>query len=272
MSEKATNGPILPNYRTARLVGTLNIVFAALLLVCGLGLGVSVASMPYVSQVFEQAQERIKKQAQDKKKADLEALDEQAKSATDPEEKKAIEEKRKEVEERPDVPANTVPDFTGFMKDPKLIGWYWVEIVTGIVLNVLLLVSGIGLLKFRGWGRVLGVRTGWLKILRLVVLYSYFSIAVVPEMARKMADMAGTMISQQAKATGGRGFGPAEINMLAKVYAITYSAYSVGMILVGVIYPALMIWYLTRPGVVAACRVPPSPARKRSDGPELELS
>ena len=71
-----------------------------------------------------------------------------------------------------------------------------------------MLVAGIGLLRRRMWGIRLAIAAAAAKIVRLVLLYSYVALAIVPPIAQGSGRMAFEATMQQQKAMGGTA-GPA---------------------------------------------------------------
>ena len=61
------------------------------------------------------------------------------------------------------------------MGDRSFIRYTWVDVVTELALNALLLASGVGLLHWRPWARRLGLWTAGLKVVHLVLLYGYLA-------------------------------------------------------------------------------------------------
>jgi hypothetical protein len=261
MTSSDLPGAALPNYRTPRLLGILNIVFASLIMVYGLCIGASFLLMPTMSRAMGQVQQSVEAKAEAQRKAALAALDEKAKAAKTDQEKAEIEALRKDLEARP-RPVVPMIDFSRmFSESPVVLAWYWVEILSGLTVNVMMLVAGIGLLRYREGGRRLGVWTAALKIARLVTVYSVFILAVVPPLAQGLGKMVGEMIAQQQAATR-PGAAPPPVDMMVRMYVYTYSSIGVGMIVFGSIYPAVSLWLLTRPATRAACAAKPGVPRE----------
>jgi hypothetical protein len=257
-------GTTLPNYRTPRLLGILNIVFASLILVYGLCMGVSFLMMPTMSRAMSQVQRSVEEKAETQRKATLAAMEEKAKAAKTEQEKAEIEALRAEYAARP-RPVVPMVDFNKLFTDnPVLVRWCWTEMLTSLALNVMMLAAGIGLLRYREGARRLGVWTAGLKIARLVALYSVFVLAVVPPLARGLGGMVAEMIAQQ-QAMGRPGAGTPEPEFLVKLYIYTYSAIGVGMVVFGSIYPAVSLWLLTRPDMRAACAAKPVTPRESGE-------
>jgi hypothetical protein len=245
----------MPNFRMARLVGIFNVIVGAEILLCGICLGGYVAIMPMWGRMFASIQQPARRQIESAKQAQLSALDEKAKAATTVEEKAEIAAERKLIETRqdPTITQLNMMDLNKMgLNDPTNIAWSWAEVVSGLVLNALLLASGIGLLAWRSWARRLGVWTAALKIVRLFVLWGFFIVAIVPPVSRNLGKMIGEMAVQQ-QASMGRTGGPVPTDMFVRVYTILYSGFGLGVIVLGSIYPVVVLWLLTRPGVKSAC-------------------
>ncbi len=257
------NGYVAPNPRVVSVVGTLNILFASALLICGLcSSAYFVLVIPTFGKVMQQAQAKIQAQQEAKKKASIVTLDDLEKEAKTDQEKAEIAAKRKEIESQPKAnlpPGMNIKDM-GF-DDPKFKVYMWVDFITGAGLNLLLLASGIGLVMRKLWGLRLALWVSGAKIARLVLCYGYAVLEIVPTMAVNMAKMAMQAIQQQQQMQPGAAPVPNQANvyeMLVRLYTISGTGGSVAMIVLGIIYPAIVLWLLTRPGAKAACQVLPS--------------
>jgi hypothetical protein len=253
MSGPAPVGNVAPNFRVPRLVGILNVMFSTQILVCGLFLGAYTLTIPVMARFFSQLQVQVERQAETARKTQLKALaEDEAKAKTD-QEKIEVAARRIELENRPKGMLPPTVDFTQIgLGAPEFIAFCWTELLTGYALNIALLVSGIGLMSWKPWARSLGVWTAALKIVRLALIYGYFILAVVPPLGQKMAKVAVDMLTMQGTPFPSRG-GTPPVDMLVRIYTVMYSVMGLGFMVFGVIYPAILIWVLTRPGVKAAC-------------------
>jgi hypothetical protein len=263
MADATEAGTVVPSPRIPKVLGILNIVFAAGLILAGLCMAAYAAMLPMIGKAMTEIQKKADAEVEKKKQADLKAIDEEAKAAQTDSEKESLEKKRQEIESRPKPVMAPGMDFNKMgLDDPKLKIYGWVDSLTALVLNVVMLVAGIGLVRRKSWGISLGIGTATAKIVRLVLVYTYFALAVVPTMAQNMGKFAGEMIVQQ-QATMGRPAPPGvDTQMLTRVYFITYTIGAVAMIVFGSIYPAISLWLLTRPGARAACDESQLPAGK----------
>jgi hypothetical protein len=247
----------VPNYRIPKVLGILNIVFASGLLLCGLCFASSIAVWPALGSLIQEAQ----KKEQAKTQAALKALDEEEKAAKDEDAKEEIRDRRSilQAQSKSTVMASSVGMESMGLDDPKVLAFYWVDLGTGIALNLLMLVSGIGLVLFKPWGRSLGLGTAGAKILRLVLVYGYFALAIVPTLSLKQGKALVTMIQVQQQAAGRPAGAAPSVEQLVRTYTITYTVSAVVMIVAGVMYPAISLWLLSRPGARAACSGGKSP-------------
>jgi hypothetical protein len=258
---------VVPNPRVPRTFGILNIVFGGLLLLYA----AYVIVMTVVGPRFQDAmltqmrqQQATKKAERDAKIADLKTKEEAAKTE---EEKKSLAEERDALEKsvEPDVSA-IMTDAMGLARDKRMLAISYTSEITGAILNVLMVISGVALLRLSDWGRRLALGVAWLKILRWVVLTVVTLVVIVPitsEMTQKMFQE----IEKQTKAKGA-GQTAFPLTSLSQVTAVATAVSSVMSALFASIYPVLSLWFLTRPATRAACltRAKPSGAP-----PGLEL-
>jgi hypothetical protein len=260
MDDLEPAGQVLPNPRIPKVMGILNIVFASGLILFGICMGAYIALLPLLSKGMVQMQKKAEADLRKEQEVQLKELDEAEKAVVAEAEKEALKEQRKTLEARPQVAMPMTMDFDKLgMNTPRVRAYYWTEIVTGLLLNVLMIVSGIGMVRRKLWGINLGIYTAAAKLARLLLVYSFFALAVVPPLAEGSGKMAGEMMIQQQKAMGRpvpKGLDPA---YMTKVYYVTYTLTAVAMIVFGSIYPAISLWLLTRPGAKAACdeKAPP---------------
>ena len=241
-----------PNFRVPRLLGIFNVLFSVQILICGLCLGGYTLTLPAISRGLGQLQKQVEKKAESDRKAQLDEVVEREKTAKTEQEKVEAAARRMEIENRPKATLPGTVDFTKMgIGDPQFINWTWVELLSGIVLNLMMLISGIGLLHWKPWARSLGIWTALLKIARLVLVYGFFVLTIVPPLARRMGAAVSEMMANQPGMRPPGGGSPDAF--FARIYTVYYSALGLGMILFGVVYPLILLWLLTRPSVKSAC-------------------
>jgi hypothetical protein len=116
--------------------------------------------------------------------------------------------------------------------------------VAGVVLSLLMIVSGIGLLTFRPWGRLAAIVYAVLSILTTAAFVVWYLAAVVPAVVE---------FGREIAATGGRE---------AEAMELTIQAAYIGGPLIASLsaaYPVVVLLVLLRPSVRDAFRGEPLP-------------
>ena len=247
-----------PKSGTPRVLGMLNIVFGAALVLggicCGINAMMQSALMPILAAQQQQMQQQIKSTQEAARAEKLSKLDEREQAATTDEEKSSIQSERQAVQSSPTVLMPVMPDMSKMygMNDPRVLGYSIIDIFTGILFNIFLLISGAGLVAMKEWGRKMAIWVAAIKIARLVVLQTCSVIFVAPVMAKGMADTLQEMLSQMPPGPGGPPpqFGP----QLTTVYGTMMTVSAICLLGFGAIYPGILLWMLTRDDAKAACQ------------------
>lgn len=257
-SVRPFQGP--PPTTAHKTIGTLNLVFGGLLMLCGLCNGVSALSQVVIAPMSEEIQKNVQKEMlvqhnrEIQKKVDAIKIEEDA--ATTQEEKERLAARRLALEKLP-PPELPFGDMMGMYKDPRLVGFVVTDFISGILLNMALFASGLGLLSSKSWGRQLGVWVASIKIVRLVLVYGYFIAVIAPFISQKLEETFGKfadqVAQQQQQQNPGQPAPPKVAKMIGTFYNIAMTVFGVCMILLGVIYPIIMLRVLTRPKVKLAC-------------------
>lgn len=239
-----------PDPSIPKTLGLLNVIFAGLLLLCGGCMGanliIQLAMMP-VMQV-QQEQVRVSMDAAHQNQiADLRRKEDAAK---DPKEKAALQRRRQTLENQPPPKP---PDLTkvGPFGSPQILAYSLTDVFTGLVLNVAMLVAGIGLLNFKEWGRQMGIWVAAIKLARLFLLYGYFIIAIVPTYSKQIMEM-----FQNVAPAGAGGPQPQQVAEMGSAMGVMMAVSTAGMIVLGAIYPVICLLLLPRASAKAACQGP----------------
>jgi hypothetical protein len=235
-------------------VGVLNIVFASVLMLFSLSLGMYNVTVPMSSRAMSQMLKKSEADYEARRQADLKAIEEAEKSAATDQERQALELKRKALAARPkwELPVGMDFEKMGLMGRSVAV-FAAVDVSTALVLDLLMLAAGIGLVQRQTWGVRLGLAAAAAKLVRLVLVYGYAALVIIPPFAQGSGRVAFEAMAQQLVAAGQRtppGLDPA---FFTRMYSITYTAMAVSMILFGAIYPAISLWFQSRPGARAAC-------------------
>ncbi len=137
---------------------------------------------------------------------------------------------------------------TDMMKNPVIRANQWLDFVSGLALNVVMLVSGIGLVQLKEWSRKLALWTFGLKIVRLGVLATITIIFIIPITAKMSSDLMAGMVQ-----SGAGGPQAAMMGNMAKLQAAFGTASAVLGFIFCSIWPVIGIVLLSRPGTRAAC-------------------
>jgi hypothetical protein len=223
-------------------IGVLNIVFGGLLLLCGPCPGLYMLALPSMMPILERQQDMVRQTLEKQKRNEIEALNQQEKTAQTEEEKERIRIERAAKEAEP-VPIPPTPDITRIgLNDIRVRLHYGLDVVTCMILNLAMLISGVGLVRWHRWGRGLGIAVAWLKIIRLIALTASMLVVVGPFMNARSKDFLAGMTGQaQSKENKGEGLSPdqeareeAELQALFKnVNRLT----AWGVLTLGCIYP-----------------------------------
>jgi hypothetical protein len=268
MADQVEGKWVVPNPQIPRTFGMMNLVFGILLLLMGAGYLAFYLIAPTFQQKmagqFKEQQETLKKSRNSKlaelKTKEAAAKAKEAAAKTKEETEKAKEETTAAVEARetfentPDIDLSGMTDMMGWniMSDPRVAVYYFTEVVSGILLNIAMIISGIGLLGLAEWGRKMGITVAWLKIFRWVAMTVVIMVLIVPITTEKMDKMMNSVQAQVNANSGGR---PAPVPMVGfgQMMAVMSAVGVVFSALVASIYPITALWFLTRPPTRAAC-------------------
>lgn len=261
MNGEAHEAYIRPNPQIPKTFGILNIIFSAILLTCIPCVGAYIAFLANIGTLVEAQVEQEEQQRQARRKATLDELAEKEAEAATEEEKAAIRAERARVAVKGKPVVVNTPDFDAMMggiRQPRQIAYYAVDFGTAMILNALMLASGIGLIRLRPWGRKLCLGVMATKIARLLILGLVNIMLIVPASTRLMAEGYVKMDRAEAEASG-RPFDATAANReareISRAMGMMSTIYVVGLTAVGIIYPAIALWALTRPAAEAACRL-----------------
>ncbi|SIO64731.1 hypothetical protein SAMN05444166_7385 [Singulisphaera sp. GP187] len=242
---------VQPNPRIPKVLGILNIVFASALMICGLCSIGYYSSIPFFSKTMMKLQKDLQTKQDADRKAVLDGFEQEEKDATTDEEKAVVDAKRKQYEAQPQPPRPPQMDLEVMgLEGSAIRNYVWAEFLSGLALNLLLLTAGIGLVMRRPWGIKLGLGVALLKIVRLVMVYGYATLAIVPKLAVGMTKFQLQAMAQQP---GGQKLPPGFGDTLTKGMLVWFTSCAVAMIVVGSIYPLVSLWLLSRPSARAAC-------------------
>jgi hypothetical protein len=243
---------VVPNPQIPRTFGMLNIIFGILTLLFAT---YSVVAYFYAPKLQDAMAEGIKKQeatAKAEREAKIAELKRKEAAAKSEDEKETLEREREALEIRVEPDMTAMADMMNIYRDKRVKVFFYAEVVASVILNVLMIIAGIGLLRLTEWGRRLSIAVAWLKILRWLAITAVTMILIVPLTLEKSKPMFDS-IGAQVKATGGARATPFPVAALAQFTAIATAVSAVFSALFASIYPGFSIWFLTRARARAAC-------------------
>jgi hypothetical protein len=253
---------VVPNPQIPRSFGLMNIIFGAILLLMAIGYGAFYVYGPkiqkYFSQPFQQIQEK-QKSDRAAKIAELKAAESAAKTDA---EKQTLAAERAAVEAKVELDMSAFEELQKMnaYTEPKLAIYEIFDISTAVVLNVLMIVAGGGLMALAEWARRLAIWVARLKILRWIAMIIGSMVWIIP-MTLEKTEPAMAALDAQIKASGS-GAPPFSLSMFARWSIIAGVLIMVCSAIIACVYPAILLWYLSRPAARAAC------LKKRSE-PDL---
>ncbi len=254
---------VTPRPTLPRAIGVLSVAFGLPLFLCGLTCLKPVAPTLAQFEVIQYEPEVFQHMYEQRRNAVIDLLKGCEESA------KAEADKLKFRKQREELEAKTVKIVD--QVDQKVVNhglermtWYlWADVVTGAILNLLMLASGIGLIQIQEWARKMAVWVAFLKIVRLVALAVFLFVVVVPPVSKSMevlfnTDLGKVMITQrqleQAALQPGTGPPPPiDPRQLGEWYKPIGNLLTVLFTGLSLIFPTAALIVLTRPSAKAAC-------------------
>ena len=249
----ADEGYVLPTPGTPKTLGILSVIFGVLMVLYGLCTGGFLVAAKPLMQLAETQVKQAQAQVENQRKEQQKTFDDREKAATTDEEKAAIRKERDAAAaSQPPVVKVDMSAATQVLDDPVVMGYSYLQLGSGILLSVLLLVSGIGLIRLAPWGRSLSVAWAGLQILQLVVLTAANVLYVQPI---QQANSEKMMAKMEADAKGPNA-APGAAEGVAMARAMNSSGAStilvLGYLVLGSIYPIILLILLNKPAVRAA--------------------
>jgi hypothetical protein len=245
---------VVPNPQIPRTFGLLNIIFGSLMLLIGVGFAVWHFVSPAVSKQMQmelKKQHEARKSERDLKLAELKRQEAAAKTA---EEKQTLTDERVALENNVEPDLSEMGDLMGWnpFSDIRLAVYSFAEIGAAILLNVLMIISGVGLLALAEWARRMAIGVAWLKILRWAAMTVAAMVLILPITLEKTQKVFRQIEVQAKVQSGGRATAVA-MAQVGRMMAVASAVFAAFEAVVASVYPALSIWFLTRPPTRAAC-------------------
>ena len=246
------DGYVLPKPGIPKTLGILSTIFAVLMVLYGLCMTGYMAALPAIMQASTQVLKKAQEQTENIQKAEVKAIDDQEAAATTDEQKAALKQQRDAIDARPKV---TAPDFkavTDMVSNPTILTNTYITLGTGLILSIVLLVTGIGLIRLTPWGRTLGMWWAGFQIVQILILLVINLIFVLPVSQAAQKKMMDQMMVN-ANAQGGANNAAQPGMQMAQAMSGVAGAMVVVYAIIGCVYPIIVLVLLNTAGAKAAC-------------------
>jgi hypothetical protein len=243
------------NPRIPTVLGIFNILIGALILLYWLGLIAWSLAMPALTEQFLTIGQRNRLEQMSMLEARIAALKaESTKSQTSEARKQAIR------EEITDLELDLELDY-GDLRGGGAMGLgrtihYWADVAVGVVANVLLIYSGLGLMALRPWSRTMALWLAAFKVAWLTAMTALAFMVIIPQEVRETQTTLLKMEAREQRRNGGGS--PLPFRTPADVAAITAqtsAAFTTTEFLISLAYPLLILWLLNKQTVKDAIRL-----------------
>ena len=228
-----------------RVIGALNILFGVALGLCGLCQGFSLFSQsvaaPQMQPMFQQQQDKLQQQ--------IEELQLQIDQEPDDQTSQEIAAKIEAITEEIKV-LKIMPDpmvMWGFDK-PQVVGFFTMECVFILLLNLFMFISGVGLLSFNEWARRMALWVATLKLVNILIFTVFVLTIVVPPMVESIQEFMLQVVQEQEAVEPVR-LGEIQNSMRFST-SIAFSIFAAA----AAIYPIICLWQLNRSLVKKSCQ------------------
>jgi hypothetical protein len=251
--------PALPRPRLVKTIGVLNLMIGGWLFFCGTSC-VNAVFPTFTTYEPIAIDARTVQESYDQLRRDkINTLLDRERKAGNEAQRAKIRQERLAVE----AEHQSVRDRIDFAAINAHLVWpsrtLWIDVISGAVLNLLLLASGLGLIQRAEWGRRLGMVVAVLKVVRLIIIGTLLSLVVVPHLSKALESFAASNVGRelfqwtiekewkrQGRAPTGPPPAPQEI--VGFMGVIGYA-----VLILGALYPIASLILLSRPGARAAC-------------------
>lgn len=251
---------VLPDRETPPILGLLNIIFGSLLLAWALFAGGWAVAGYFLAPTIAGVVENFERMAQRPRQREIEAierLEKAAAAAATPEEREKLD---AEIQERRGRLSPVGPKITVAMA--KIQQNVWLSLVVpickysiGALLNVVMIVSGIGLRNLKESSRKVTLWMSGGKVLRILLVLVVDLAFVLPVQMEMQKDIQKSMREQMAQSSrGGPNAQQQKTIMETMAVAQTVAGFAAIVVIAlgSTVYPLLLCWFLTRPRVKLA--------------------
>ena len=246
------DGRVLPKPGVPKTLGILNVVFGVLLILGGVCTIGSLVAAPMMMSFASNTVKKVEQDVDARNKAELAPIDGQIAAEKDEAKKKDLEDQRSQIIAK-QAKAPNIGNMTQAMdtiKDPTIMAVSYAGAITGTLLHIVLLISGIGLIRMKPIGRTLANAWGSLIIIQVLALTTANVILVVP-IQKQLVEKQVAELEKQAQGKPANSPEAMAVN-LSKATASLTGPMAIAGPLTGLIYPIILLILVNTPGSRAA--------------------
>jgi hypothetical protein len=248
-------GFVIPNPKGPKSIGLWSVLFSLLLLGCGVvNLGTMLA-MPLIQRMLQNVETTAREQAQARQKATIDKLEADIKTIEDPEQKKPLEAQLESLKQQQVQKGPMIGVPFKLMTQPTLRAFFLTDYATAVVVNGMMLASGLGLLALKEWGRKLALWTAGIKIFRLAALILVNILIVLPISMVEVKNMMEQISGQGNGNPNSKQFVGMFQSLMDAMQTLVWVFAPIAFLL-AIAFPIIVIVVLTRPASKAACLSP----------------
>jgi hypothetical protein len=235
-------------------LGILNIVFSIILLLCIACYGTQIIAQGMLGSTFGANQPQFQQAIEQERQKQLDRLDESIENADTDEKADQLRAQRDALEK---TPLPKLPDMSNMvgMKEPGVFATYLFDCLSGFLLNVLMLISGVGLLKYQSWARKMAIWVAGLKVIRLMILCALGAAILAPAVSNGFGEFIHQTVQMNPQGAPPQDM---KVEQLKTAYYWMIIVWGVLVLVFGSIYPIISLWKLSQANVIAACQKKPA--------------
>ena len=244
------NAPSAEQTTIPKWIGILNIVFGAILLLCVAGYSLQLLAQGFMGTAMQENQKQMNEMFEQERQQQIEDMKLAEEEAEDEETAAQLRADREALEQQAPPKMPDMQNMFG-MNEPTVKGAYIFDAVSGLLLNVMMLVSGIGLVNHSDWARKLAIWVAGLKVLRLIAICALTVTIIGPAVSEGMGEFVVEMGEMNPQAPQ---HAQPPVKQITKIYSTMFIVWAFILLVLGSIYPLISLSLLTRPHVVQACK------------------
>jgi uncharacterized membrane protein (DUF2068 family) len=265
MATEKTSRFVHTNARIPAVVGMLNVIFGVMLLLYALGWIAWTLAEPYLAKTFMTEKQLQRAEEKARKETQLDDLKKRERAEASAEKKTTLNNEIIALETDLDVNYQDVRSLIEEEKDLRIEIPEWIDATMNLVGSVLMIVSGIGLLSLRQWGRTLALWVAGVQLAWAAFSFMYALTVTIPISVEQVV----VEFRREVRRTGPVPFLRTP-SIVGEMTAGAGGVMAVATFVFSAIYPSLTLWLLNKRTVKAVFLV--VPGREKPQASSLIVS